>query len=394
MNLYKLIYIIIMLLVISCSKKPATSTGNSSSILQKEFVESEDVSETSHSIPVSVKLVSSDFCVSKETDSVITIEPCTPYYKKWMSANRMELDVLSDLGYCDDLDYPVLDFYIVNNSDKAIDITSLDFIVNQSTIDQLPYIYICHNGYYRNMDPDNDDKQVAYYNRLIMRNESWSNWGKMNLDYKILKRGESFDGKYNRRKVIPYFEDEYLVDFTSDFVEMGLDMKYLFEHQYDQEYDGMDAFWLREHSLQEIVKIFYPFEVEERDEMACGFARIYGKISFTKSNFTKQFNGVIYITPPGGGAADGYDDIFDVELKYEGCNYKYSYPYTTVLYPGDHERVKLKIKCPRSSNHRFFISINNDNGLMMRTKDIQMHYLNGRHSTMQPMFTRLGSYKD
>lgn len=388
----QILFFVLILATVSCGKKEARSGDNNLATSKQELVETDGATETANSILVPMKLISKDFRISRETDTLISIEPCTPYYKKWMSANRMELDVLSELGYCDDLDYPVLDFYIVNNSDKSIDITSLDFIVNRSTIDQLPYIYICHNGYYTNMNPEHADKQVAYYNRLIMRNESWSNWGKMNLDYKILKRGESFDGKYNRRKVIPHFEDEYLVDFTSDFVEMGLDMKYLFEHQYSQEYAEMEVFSLREHSLQEVLRILYPFEVEEDEDMVYGFARIYGKISFTKSNFTKQFNGVIYITPPGGGAADGYDDIFDVELKYEGSNYKYSYPYTTVLHPGDHERVKLKIKCPRSSNHRFFISINNDNGLVMRTKNIQMHYLNGRHSTKQPMFTRFGSY--
>ena len=354
-------FVLILLAFVSCSKKQSSNEGGDSSLTDERVM------------TAPLKLSSSSFTIESETDDEIVIGPCTPYYKEWMSNDRIELKSEPVLGYCDSIDYPIIDVYLTNNTDHAIVFNSLDFIVREIVIDDIPYIYL--------FDTQSRGEELGS-NRILMKNESWSDWGVMHFDYSIMKRGESFDGTYKNRKDIPYFDDEYLVDFTQDLVGMGLDMSFLYENDWC-------PFEVGDYSVEELLNIFYPFEIEEAVYEYFVFARIYGKISFTKSNFTKEFYGPIYITPFGGGAADDFDDIFDVELDYDRRDYTVRFPYSTTLKPGDNESVRLTLKCPRSSNHKFYISINNDNGLTMRTKDVKMHYLNGRHSTKQPMFTQI-----
>lgn len=343
-------FILLFIAFVACSKKESSNEGVDSS-LTDECV-----------MTVPLKLSSSSFAIESETDDEIVIDPCTPYYKEWMSSDRMTLK--DDQGFCDMLDYPILDVYITNNTNQTINIKSLDIRITESSVDKIPYVYISNN----------------FLNQFIIKNESWFDWGNIIIDYHIMKRNESFDGTYDRRKIIPYFEDEYIVDFTQDLIDMGLDMTFVNE-LYNDSWPNTDY----ELSPHELLELLYPFEVEGD----LGFARIYGEISFTKSGLTKSFYGEICFYPLLGGAEDDFDDIFDVELDYDRRDYIVRFPYSTTLKPGDNESVRLTLKCPRSSNHKFYISINNDNGLTMRTKDVMMHYLNGRHSTKQPMYTEM-----
>ena len=269
--------------------------------------------------------------------------------------------------YYYDMKLQMLDLYLTNNTDQPIVVNSLEFKVSESEIDSLPYVYVCEDTPY--------GESVI---RLV--NGSWFDWGTMHLDYSIMKRGEEFNGTYKKRKSIPYFEDEYLVDFTQDLVDMGLNMENLYHYDSEGEKQLIDASEISENRDEILAKV-YPFEVSDYE----GFARIYGKISFSKCNFTKHFFGHIYFTSAttDGGGMD-LSDKFDVKLSYDKRDYSISYPYHTTLRPGDNERVRLTINCPRSSNHRFYISINNDNGLVMRTKAVQMHYLNARNSMLKP----------
>ena len=353
----QILFFVLFLATVSCGKKEASRGDNNLATSKQELVETGGATETANSILVPMKLISSAFKIDNETDSVITIEPCTPYYKEWISNKRMEIPCLCYNG--DILDCPKLDVYITNNTDQTISVSSLEFMVKESKIDDLPYI-------------DISDNCTSPPNCLSLRNESWFNWGTMYLDYSILRKGEKFNGKYKGQKTIPYFEDVLDVDFTQDLAKMGLNINYLKE----RDYFHLDP---EEFTPNEMLKVFHPFEV---DEEGFGIFKIYGRIRFSKSKFTKEFYGYLDITPFGEGAANEESDKFDVKLEYDKKNYSISYPYNTVLRPGDNERVKLKLNCPRSSNHRFYISINNDNGLVMRTKDIQMHFINGRFSNL------------
>lgn len=354
MKQLQIAFLLLLFAAVACGKKEA-NVKSGSTITTKEVVETDSAAEPTNLVIVPIKLVSSAFKIDKETDSVITIEPCTPYYQTWISPKRMTLPSCWDEN--DTFDNPNLNIYLTNNSDQSIVVKSLDLIVSESKIDDLPYLRI-----------DNDETDCC----LHILNQSWLNWGKIYLDYSILKKGEKFNGKYKARKTIPYFNEVMYVDFTRDLAKMGLDTVFLSQNDYYLDHD--------EYTLNQLLKIFHPFEV---DEEGYGIFRIYGKISFAKSKFTKEFNGTLYITHPiGNGAADVVSDKFDVKLEYNKRDYTISYPYKTVLNPGDNELVKLKLNCPRSSNHRFYISIKNDNGMVIRTKAVQMHFLNGRFSNL------------
>ena len=357
----QILFFVLILATVSCGKKEARSGDNNLATSKQELVETGNDTETTNSIIVPMKLISSAFKIDNETDSVITIEPCTPYYKEWISNKRIKLDDYYMKG--DVLDCPKIDIYIVNNTNQTLNISSLDFLVQESKTDNIPYLYIY-------------DNYASHSNSMFIENQSWFDWGSLHIDYSIMKRGESFNGTYKKRRTIPYFEDDCIVDFTQDLVDMGFDLESFYDKTPE---DHLNFLNINEFSSDEMLKIFYPFEVSD---YGAGFARIYGKISFSKSKFTKEFFGNIYINPGTEGAGEPDADQFDVNLKYNKRNYMISYPYTTTLKPGDNEKVKLKLNCPRSSNHRFYISINNDNGLVMRTKDIQMHFINGRSSNL------------
>ena len=345
------------------------------------------------------------FKAVQETDEQIIVEPISDYYNEYTSSERMLLDPYPNDGpWCDLLNYPQIEFYITNNLDVTLDIQSLDIMVDESKADPLPYLYVYQDG------------ELA--NGIIIWNEAWEDWGAISFDYKILKKGESFDGYYDRNLKIPYFEDYMIVDFYNDLKQMGYKPGIVAGLSSRDEYKDWIVDWekigykicghgsdyahlwmpylfnweemAQEYSLSDL---FEPFEFATKEESglieACGFARFYGKLSFEKSDFIKEIEGLIYLTPPSnGGAGMDLDEQFDVFLKDQGVNYIVSKPYSTTIMPGKSERVRLTFKSARSAIHGFQLDFKNNNGLSIKSKKVLLHLLNGRHSSMQPVVLR------
>lgn len=336
------------------------------------------------------------FSIENESDEYIKIEPQSTYYDAYISDKRL---TVRDKDVCsDDLQFPVLNFYLNNNTDNPLSISSLDINVSKSILDTLPYVYFVESQ--------------LLNNALVIRNESWIDWGGMKLSYTILKRGETFDGKYKHNLSIPYFEDRIIVDFYQDFIDMGLndelnafcddsffdtdDLKCDFLVGHNKSSDHLNIGMLSEMESEEVDVLSYPFEYAASiDNYYYIFARIYGKISFSNSDFNKEFEAEIYITKPAGDGMElDTSDIFGLELQPEGKNYTKSFPYTTTIAPNESERIQLTLKCPKSAIHDLVVKFNNDNGLDIRSKDIKLHLLNGRHSSQQPARNQNNYYYD
>lgn len=345
------------------------------------------------------------FKVTEETEDLLEIEPNSSYYNMYKSNKTMILwnDGWKDFSEAsDELTYPSFDFVLTNTTDETINVNSLTLEVEDSKIDTFPYLWIF--------------EECGHTNSITIWNESWYDWGEMYLSYSILKKGENFNGKFNKKIIIPYFKEKVYVDFLSDLIEMGLKEKEIDnaiqEYGYNDEVELKE--WIgkvdpyvvgRNASAAHIVKcpggiepestnmaeLFYPFEFTLDEGISpYGFARINGKIEFENSTFSKEFSGRIYLNPPGyGGASNELSDEFDIELRTNGCNYELDVPYSCTLNPGEIKRVRFSIKCSKSTNHRFKVIANNSTGLQIKSKEIRLHLINSRHSTKQPEIIEL-----
>ena len=364
-------------------------------------------------ISVDAKVVSKDiassagdemtYVLKEESDEILVISPTSGYFDKYVSKDRMELGIANEGAWCDDLNYPQIEFYITNNSKENLNVSSLKVLVEKSKPDTLPYLFLFQNE--------------DYANSIFIWNEAWSDWEDIIFDYVILRKGESFEGSYDRRLTIPYFKDRMIVDFYNDLTDMGYHpvSESVAEDQYTdiswmpQKYkisgNGCDYSHLNmpyingndaSFDVRKASELFHPFEfsaIQNEDGFvfqAFGFARFYGRLSFTGSDFTKEIKGCIYLSPPGtGGAEMELDEEYDVLLKYDEDNYVINKPYIASIAPGEAERLMLTFKCPRSSKHKFHLKIENENGLDIRSKDIDLYLLNGRHSTKQPEILKM-----
>lgn len=360
--------IFIALLCCACGKK-SPSTSNEVPVSDQSTID----------IPINVSLEHVDeyasnirFKLSNE-DEEILIEPTSTYYDAWTSSSRLQVANIAFTGDGSPTEYneyPRLQCFIVNNTDQTLSINALTLCVESSAADPLPYIHIY--------------AESAHSNTLTLVNENWVDWGKATLKYSLLKKGEEFNGQYSKQKTIPYFDDIYRVNFLDDMTEMGYDYNGLLQMvEYTQSDDDDFVFaYISDERFEAYSRAFYPFEIGTINHECMGFARLYGKLTFSGSNHEVEFSARLSLsTEAGFGAGMDEDDAFDVQLKTSGDSYTLPYPYMTSIAPGGSERVALTLRCNQSTLHHLYIEAVNDNGLSIRSKDINMHYLNPKHSS-------------
>lgn len=317
-----------------------------------------------------------------QNDNLFVIEPTSPYYDKYTSGKRFEIPEV--VGYCegDFIDatmYPKIYCYIQNNTEKDISISALDFVVERSCIDHLPYFNIA--------------TEEANSNCLVLANENWFNYGNINFEYTILKKGETFKN-YEKKIIIPYFQDIYRLNFKQDLIEKGYNYEAIrrvvgggedVEDLNLENSDGCMSLYISGEELPRYSKLFYPFEVvsvENDDNSYMGMARIYGRLSFENSVFTTCFKGQLSLSYPAGFGAGMYeDDSYDIELRTEGEDYILTFPYNVVLTPGQSKKIGITLLCQKSSNHIFRIKAKNNDLLDIYSVPVKLHYLNPRHSS-------------
>lgn len=312
-----------------------------------------------------------------DKNEYISIDPISDYYNSYVSKKRFSVPIVPSMHTEEVVEwnvYPQIECFIINNSNETLNINEMNINVTSSKIDPLPYIYIATEG--------------SYCNCMVFMNESWFNWGEARLDYKILRKGEQFDGRYSKTKEIPYFSDICRINFLQDLISMGYDYEALFQMTGKSHSDEDDdiGIWIEEDQYNTFKGLFEPFEIETdsfNDEYYAGFARIYGKLTFIDSNYSVEFQGKILLSCAGefGGGMEE-DDSYDVKLKTKGTNYILKYPYVTSIAPRGSERIGMTLMCPKSTLHTFSIEAINNNDIKLKSKEIRMHYLNPKHSSM------------
>lgn len=359
-----IVFFLVLFLLVSCGN----NSGGTASLIHDGLAESE-ISD----IPISINLAHTEdeylkqfnpveYRITKESDKDITIDINSDYYKKYMSGRRFLVPKDAVLS-TEILEYLTLNMDVVNNTDNKLDISGLEICVDESEPDSEPFVYI----------RTSEDMS----NSISFINGSWFNWQGFTFSYRILKRGESFDGNYNKRKHISFFDNYITIDLLPDMKELGYDFDGLLQrgliscnYQEDGRYH---VFYEGESSSMR--NVFAPFEVKKVDEYNSeGYATLYGTIQFDNSDVKIDFIAKVSLFTDGLGAVSYENDRFDVQLKSSGTNYVLKYPYTTVIEPHGAEMVKLVVSAKQSSHHNFYIRLRNGNDLNIRTKDIHFHH--------------------
>ena len=374
---------------VNCSQKPPKSDDAFGVDNTNKEYDQKDISyDEQHFVPIDMKVISYDELGyrTEEKDGELFVTPTSVYYDRYVSKNRLDLTKDDyETSACPMLSYPIVELFIVNNTEESLNIDELDVEVSKSRLDDFPYLYFfkCDG--------------LSYC--LPIQNESWSNWGNMILNYRILRAGEKFNGTYDRKRTIPYFSDYMLIDFASDIRSMGLDESKLApyieyreealgvyprkcdirEGESDSDFNRYALFESEKFSYETLKELFYPFEVNT--ELGYGYAWLYGQVSFTKHSFKKDIKTQILITFPGLGGADvEIDDSFDIQLAVQKENYVKRLPYIANIAPHGCERVRINVRCDKSSHHDFIVRAKNNNGKEICTKPIHFYYINTPHS--------------
>lgn len=370
-SIYKVLTLFVLIfLQISCANKKHNDTINS---CKAENANNDIEQKQQIVLGVSVhnnKLPTITYIVKNEDDNHLEIEPNGDYYNMYVSNDRVVAEqhicVPSPVYY----EYPTIDVYLVNNYDYLLNISELSINVEESRIDNMPYIYLCTTR--------------EHVNTLTLCNYSCYNWGNLSLEYKILRKGEVFDGKYSHKKTIPFFYGEDIIDFTEDLESLGYDYSRVCQLSETNEDFMWNCFYngISKENLSSYKDYFYPFEISKEsfdniEHTYIPYARIYGKISFSNSLKVIPFKANICLTSVDGlGAITCTDDKFDVKFKTNDSHYTLKYPYKTQIRPGGSERIRLTLSCDKSTIHSFNIQAKNEEGVDIHSKKIQIHMLN------------------
>lgn len=394
---------------ISCGNFSKKKTSSDDNQMEADLIETggfDEIVEAPIDIPISINVSNFSnewkkkwflgFMVKDEDDNAIYIDTTSPFYNDYVSGRRFQVPCYPFVGDgIESMEYLMLDIDIVNNTSQRIDVNELDFVVESSKMDSLPYLYII--------------TESSISNTISFYNASWINWGGFYFMYSILKKGEPFDGKYKKKRHIDYFENDTIIDLLPDLLSMGYDFAEVCinaDKEDDEEFN-LSLFkercnlpyvfskwtnYKKENKYETIIfpyqkdedsfsPLFFPFETERDEERRLrGVAKLYGKIKFDKFNYEVDFTAKIVLSDYGEyGAGSNLDDHFDIELKPQSDNYLLRYPYTTVIESYGAERVSLIVKVKKSSNHIFYLNLKNGNGLNIRSKKVHVHYMSPRN---------------
>lgn len=369
-----LYFIAIFLGFISCGNSSKTGSTSENRQMEVSIVASDGMEEILNEyidIPIAINLshtedqdmkylMDAEYEITRETDNDIYIEINSEYYKKYISGHRFRAPELPFFENSENVECLAINLDIVNNANEILSIDELNVIVDESTLDTIPIIYICTTE--------------AYSNCIYFVNESWFNWEGFTFSYSIMKKGESFNGEYKKHRHVDFFDNYNIVDLLPDMKEMGYDFDSIVNifKQYGSYY-----------SIGENEKIlYYPSNLPEDYDLQGlfspfdkGEAKLYGKLKFDNIDFDVEFEAIVSLASWGGFGALSYaNDNFDVKLNTSGKDYTLRYPYTTVLEPYGTEMIKLSVTADKSSLHKFHIDIKNGNGLIIRSKNIHYHH--------------------
>lgn len=335
-------------------------------LLMSSAIHADDIFITTK-LPNPVKNgINQSYTILSQNENSIKIFPTSKNYtRNWWAINKYKrLDVTR---YCylpestDDITYLVIDCYVQNNSKRSLSVTGLSINVTRSYLDSIPYLFCVTADTERN--------------KLWLYNNSYVNFGQIKFLYSIIPPNETFLGNYEKIMYIDYFDEKKAIDFSRDLSLMGVDTRAISIFYSNKKSDEI--------SSKEVSKYLGPFQLENSYGVLSADANLWGKLSFA-NGYTLHIKAKIPIlTSPECGGGNFIDDYYHVKLRAQGTNYRLRYPYTTIIQSGGLEKIRLIIGCDKSSKHDFTISVENDNGCIIRSKPINVLYAKPKYADFQ-----------
>ena len=315
--------------------------------------------------------------VTGDSEGLLEIATGSPFSRQFYSGNRIDVPMLMDYWENNEVILPKLNVYVVNNSRKTLNLSSLELAVSDSELDRRPYFniatYLGENSH-----------------EMSVVSLGYSNEPYLELSYRILKKGESFNGSYDRKRVLP--SKGGTIDFLDDLVAMGYDynaMKRANPQVREERVtrDGKSAVSrsVKVGSLSEtqMERLFKPFIVK-KEMVGSGryaeayykvLAPIYGELRCPGSGKTYRFKGELCLGDSGElGAEMDEDGSYDVRLEETGRDYRIRYPYHATVEPGGSVKVGLTLYCRKSSYHHFKVGVKDENGQTVLSRNVSLQY--------------------
>ena len=288
------------------------------------------------------------------------------------------------------LHYPVLDVSLVNNSSNTILVDELLIEVEESRVDDHPFLVIEETGGHLNLD-----------------DRGWKSWQKAVLRFSLLAENQSFDGAYKfeipilsssvdpELGVIDIPMYDYLVKSGIDFEKLCSSS--LVYKQGEGEIPDWNGFYFDEDeessseinyaALDSLKRILAPVQLHESyitsvDEdgqevrslcFADPYMVLYGELVFDDEASFKVGGHVRVLSSIAWGAPYlSCSRVFDVKLRDEGRNYTIKYPVSHYLKAGDVDRIAIQLDADKTSYHKFRVRLQNVNQIDIQTEPIDL----------------------
>lgn len=290
--------------------------------------------------------------------------------------------------------YPVLDVSLVNNSSNTILVNDLLIEVEDSHVDDNPFVIIEESS-----------------GHLYLSDCGWKSWQKASLRFSLLPEDQLFDGVYKFE--IPILSSSVdpewgIIDIPMyDFlVRSGIDFDKLcscsiVHKEYEGEIpswdntngilsfdeDGEPYYEVNYAAIDSLKGILSPIKLYEssyisidedgHEELSLWYEDpylvLFGELVFDNGASFKVGGHVRILTSEAWGAPClSCSQVFDVKLRNEGTNYSIKYPVSHYLKAGDVDRIVIKLDADKTSYHKLRVRLHNVNQIDIQTEPIDL----------------------
>lgn len=266
--------------------------------------------------------------------------------------------------------HPVLDVTLVNNSESTILVNELLIDVEESYMDENPYVLFYESG-----------------GKITIMDRGWRPWKNAKFRFSLLPEGQPFDGKYKFERTLYPSEEGTTIPLYKYFVKSGIDFSKLCSSSivFEREEDEIPEWFYfgKTASIDTLKSLLYPIklrvdnhhEVTEDDfpHYLDPYLVLYGELTFDNNLRFKVGGTVRFLTSEEYGAPYlECSRLVDVKLRTEGKNYTIKYPVSHYLRKGDVDRIVLQLDADKTSYHKFRVRLHNANQIDIKTDPIDL----------------------
>lgn len=313
------------------------------------------------------------------------------YVRNHISMEDPTFNILGE-DYYVNTHYPLLDVKLVNNSGESIVIDKLVIAVDESAVDNRPFVVVIES--------------VAV---IFFQNEGWATWDDCKFRFSLsAEKPNAVPEEYAFNINVPTLapSEEFKINMY-DYLEVaGIDFNRLKQLSivsgsndekiipfWNAYYRTDDAGEMK--ALDSLKNILSPvqFYCEEREvydydesgneKLIPGVKELYfkdpglwltGVLDFDNGKHVISVQGLVRVLSSEGYGAPGLDvdRVFDVKFRDEGKNYTIDYPVSRILKDGEGDRIVLQLNADKTTRHLFRVKLDNINGRSYESNTVDL----------------------